>query len=66
MQMIVGARFLIQFKLGPMANEQSVMRKQCYKKSANFFLPPTFPLIMVDVKSKRIMRVMRVLGMVEK
>ena len=29
------------------------MQKQCYKKSANFLLPPNFPLlIIVDDKSK--------------
>lgn len=29
------------------------MQKHCYKKSANFFLPPNFPLlIIVDDKSK--------------
>lgn len=32
------------------------MQKQCYKKSANFLLPPNFPLLnIVDVKSKNVM-----------
>lgn len=52
----------IQFTTVERWQSVTVMRKQCYKKSANFFLPPLFPFIMVDEKSKKIMRIMRVLG----
>lgn len=54
--------FSISFQCHAWWHVLILIQKLCYKKSANFFLPPLFAFTMVEEKSKKIMRTMQVLG----